>query len=244
VEHFTLGHLGAIAITVIASIAVALLPRRFPALRKDYIARGGAVVLISTWLWVQYTDISDEFVASRDLPLQLSDWAVVMTVAALITLRPLAVELAWFWGLAGAIWAVITPDTSRGFEALNTWFFFVAHSGVIIAACYLVFGRDVVPRPGAAWRAALFSVVVFLVAAIADITTGGNYMFLREPPTQGSLLDFMGPWPWYLVSATVAAIAVFILLEAPFRRSIKACLRPGLHTDHPAGTPSPHEADS
>jgi hypothetical integral membrane protein (TIGR02206 family) len=232
-EHFAPPHLLAIAITVVASIAAARLPRRYPALREDWIPHVGAAILGGTWLWVQFSDISDEFVASKDLPLQLSDWAVVVTVVALITLRPLAVEIAWFWGLAGAIWAVITPDISRGFEALDTWFFFIAHSGVIVAAFYLVLGRGIVPRPGAAWRAAAFSIVVFLVAATADIITGANYMFLREPPTQGSLLDYMGPWPWYLVSATIMAIAVFILLEAPFRGSIKACLRPRLRPDDP-----------
>ncbi|MDH3725539.1 MAG: YwaF family protein, partial [Thermoleophilia bacterium] len=64
----------------------------------------------------------------------------------------------------------------------------------------------------------------------ADIVTGANYMFLREPPARGSLLDFMGPWPWYLVTATAMAVVVFIALEAPFRRSVRACLRPRLHT--------------
>lgn len=191
------------------------------------------MILGGTWLWVQIDGITDGFVASKDLPFHLSDWAVVVTVVALVTLRPLAVEMAWFWGLAGAIWAVLTPDASRGFESINTWFFFIAHSGVIVAACYLVLGRGIEPRPGAAWRAATFSVLVFLVAATADITTGANYMFLREPPARGSLLDFMGPWPWYLMSAALVALVVFIALEAPFRRSIRACLRPRLRVSDP-----------
>ncbi len=227
-EHFALPHLTAIAITVVMAVAAAVVPRRIPALRRDLVPYLAAAVLGGAWLWVQIDNIADGFVASKDLPFQLSDWAVLVAVVALVTLRPIAVEMAWFWGLAGAIWAVLTPDTSRGFEHLNTWFFFVAHSGVIVAACYLVFGRRIVPRPGAAWRAATFSVVVFLVAAIADITTGGNYMFLREPPARGSLLDFMGPWPWYLLSAAVMALVVLVALEAPFRRSVKACLRPRL----------------
>jgi hypothetical integral membrane protein (TIGR02206 family) len=229
-EHFALPHLTAIAITVLIAVAAAIVPRRIAALRRDFVPYLAAAVLGGTWLWVQIDNTANGFVASNDLPFQLSDWAVMVAVVALVTLRPIAVEMAWFWGLAGAIWAVLTPDTSRGFEHLNTWFFFVAHSGVIIAACYLVFGRRIVPRPGAAWRAAAFSVVVFLVAAIADITTGGNYMFLREPPTRGSLLDFMGPWPWYLVTAAAMAVVVLLALEAPFRRSVRACLRPRLHT--------------
>jgi hypothetical integral membrane protein (TIGR02206 family) len=218
------------AITVIVAVAAALLPRRVAALRRDAVPLVAALILGGTWLWVQIDDMTDGFVASKDLPFQLSDWAVVVTVVALVTRRPFAVEMAWFWGLAGAIWAVLTPDTSRGFETINTWFFFIAHSGVIVAACYLVFGRGITPRPGSAWRAAAFSLVVFLVAATADIATGANYMFLRVPPARGSLLDFMGPWPWYLGTAAVMAIVVLIALEAPFRGSVRSCLRPRLHT--------------
>ncbi|MDH3225811.1 MAG: TIGR02206 family membrane protein [Thermoleophilia bacterium] len=229
-EHFAPPHLTVMAITVIAAVAAALVPRRVAALRHDVVPLAAAVILGGTWLWVQIDDVTDGFVARKDLPFQLSDWAVVVTVIALVTRRPFAVEMAWFWGLAGAIWAVLTPDTSRGFEAINTWFFFIAHSGVIVAACYLVFGQRIQPRPGSAWRAAAFSVIVFFVAATADIVTGANYMFLREPPARGSLLDFMGPWPWYLVTATAMAVVVFIALEAPFRRSVRACLRPRLHT--------------
>ena len=49
------------------------------------------------------------------------------------------------------------------------------------------------------------------------MVTGGDYLFLRRPPLHPSLLDFMGPWPWYLVSAAALAIVLFALLQAPFR---------------------------
>jgi release factor glutamine methyltransferase len=42
-------------------------------------------------------------------------------------------------------------------------------------------------------------------------------MWLREKPEAGSLLDVMGPWPWYILSAAVLALLLFTLLAAPFR---------------------------
>ena len=33
---------------------------------------------------------------------------------------------------------------------------------------------------------------------------------------RGSLLDLMGPWPWYIASAAALALALFWLLDRPF----------------------------
>ena len=51
------------------------------------------------------------------------------------------------------------------------------------------------------------------VAGTGDVLTGGNYMFLRAKPDQPSLLDEMGPWPLYIVSAAVLALILFALLK-------------------------------
>ena len=61
--------------------------------------------------------------------------------------------------------------------------------------------------------------MVAAAAAIGDLITGGNYMFLREKPSTASLLDVMGPWPVYIVSAAVLALALFWLLDLPLRRA-------------------------
>ena len=55
-----------------------------------------------------------------------------------------------------------------------------------------------------------------VLAAIGTLASGGNYMFLRHPPRQDSLLDLMGPWPWYIPAAAALALALFWLLDRPF----------------------------
>jgi uncharacterized membrane protein YwaF len=64
---------------------------------------------------------------------------------------------------------------------------------------------------------------------IVDATTGANYMFLRSPPGEWTLLRVLGPWPWYVASAAGVAVVLFTLLDAPFwsgRRNAPASPRP------------------
>ena len=75
----------------------------------------------------------------------------------------------------------------------------------------------IVPRPGAAVR--VFGITVAYAAVIGAFNwlTGSNYMYLAAPPENPSLLSLLGPWPWYLLSATGVAIVLFAVLDAPFR---------------------------
>src|SRR5918994_1750765 len=82
-----------------------------------------------------------------------------------------------------------------------------------LALGVLVFGRGLPPRPGAAWRAFAATAAMAALAAAGNRITGGNYMFLREKP-DNSLLDLMGPWPWYIAVAAAFGLALFALLQA------------------------------
>jgi hypothetical integral membrane protein (TIGR02206 family) len=142
----------------------------------------------------------------------------IVSVLALWTARPALVELTWFWALTASLQAVLTPDLGADFPELVYWTFFITHSGAVVAAVQLVLGRRITPRPGAVRRAFGATLVVAAAAGTANLLTGGNYMWLREKPDTWSLLDVMGPWPWYILSAAVLALVLFTLLAAPFRR--------------------------
>ena len=87
----------------------------------------------------------------------------------------------------------------------------------MVAAVLLVIGRRITPRDGAVGRAFGATLVVAAAAGTANVLTGGNYMWLREKPDSASLLDVMGPWPWYILTAAVLALVLFTLLDMPFR---------------------------
>lgn len=202
-------HVGAIGVTA-AAVAAATRARSVAASRALAVLIG-ATYLVEHAYFIAHGTWSLDF----NLPLHLTDVVTIVSVLALWTARPLLVELTWFWGLTASLQAVLTPDLgSADFPDLLWWTFFITHAGAVVAAVVLVIGRRIVPRPGAVRRTFAATVAVAAAAGTANLLTGGNYMWLREKPEAGSLLDFMGPWPWYIVSAAALGLLLFTLLAA------------------------------
>ena len=203
-------HIGAMVATAATAAVAVPAARRWPVPVSRALALliGGTYLVEHAWFIARGT-----WSADFNLPLHLTDVVTIVAVLALWTARPLLVELTWFWGLTASLQAVLTPDLgSADFPELLWWTFFITHSGAVVAALVLVIGRGIEPRPGAVQRVFAATLIVAVAAGIANLLTGGNYMWLREKPDAGSLLDFMGPWPWYILSAALLALLLFTLL--------------------------------
>jgi hypothetical integral membrane protein (TIGR02206 family) len=151
---------------------------------------------------------------------QLCDVAGFVAAAALLWRQLLLIEMAYFWGLGGTLQALITPDLKdQHFPSFPYVQFYVTHDLVILAALFLVFGLALQPRPGAVRRIFILTVAFAVVVGLIDLATGGNYMYLRQVPVSGSLLDLMGPWPWYIGLGALLTLVVLAILDAPFRLS-------------------------
>ncbi len=162
--------------------------------------------------------VAGTFSPKTSLPLALCDMAALVAAAACWTRRPVLVELTYFWGLAGTLQAVITPDLNAGFPHLVFFQYMAGHLGIVLAAVYLVVGLRITPRPGAVLRVFAITVTYTGCVGLVDALTGANYMFLRSPPGEWTLLRVLGPWPWYMASAAGVALVLLLLLDAPFWR--------------------------
>jgi len=105
----------------------------------------------------------------------------------------------------------------RGFPDTRCLSFFALHGGVAISAALVAFGLGVRPRPGAHIRAFWITNAYAAVAALINAAAGTSYLYLRAKPSQPSILDVMGPWPWYILAADVLAFLIFWALMIPFR---------------------------
>ena len=227
-------HVVALAVTAAVAIALPALARARPGAWTLQCRRTLAVLLLGSEVAYRAAVLPGRFRPDVDLPLHLTDAATVVAAFALWSPRPLPFELTYFWGLTASLQAVLTPglDADERFPSFFYWHYFLTHSGVVVGALFLAFGLRLTPRPGAIRRVLLATAAWAAVAGSANVLTGGNYMFLRERPDTPSLLDYLGPWPWYMLGATALAVALFALLDLPFRGRRAAEIR--AHREDPA----------
>jgi hypothetical integral membrane protein (TIGR02206 family) len=103
--------------------------------------------------------------------------------------------------------------------------YFGLHVTVVVAAAVVVFGLGRRPRPGAAERAFFLTNAYAAVVGVVDGLWEKNFLYLREKPWAPTLLDWLGPWPLYIVAVEVLALVLFLLLALPFDPSLRPRLR-------------------
>ena len=229
-------HVAALTVTAMAAAALSLLARRH--------ARGplGLAVRAALAAALLAATAATLVAWSRDfpltvwdvLPLHLCDFLILVAAFALLTRRQAAYELLYFWGCAGTLLALFSPDVRTGFPDWRFLSFFVLHGLVVIAAVVLTAGFGMRPRPGAPWRALLITNAYAALVGLVNWAFHTNFLYLRHKPGARTLLDWMGPWPVYILVADLLAAALFWLLYWPFRPA-QVAASPGVARPGPAG---------
>jgi len=211
---------GSLSVAALVCAALCIEARRRPGAWTVVAARSiGLVMAVDAVSFAISQAVQGTWSASTSLPLALCNMAVLVAITACWWRIPLLVELTWFWGMAGTLQAVATPDLSAEFPHLVFFQYVIGHLGIVVAALYLVVGLRIAPRPGAVRRVFTLTAAYTAGVGLVDALTGANYMFLRRPPPNWTLLRLLGPWPWYIPSAAGVALVLLIVLDAPFRRA-------------------------
>src|SRR5947209_20538608 len=146
-------HVGALVVIAAATVVLIVAARRRPGAWLPVLALVLVVDEVSWWVYLLAGGEPGSELG-QSLPLQLCDVAIFVTAAALWTRLPLLVEVTYFWGLAGTIQALLTPDLPQHFPSYPYFQYYIAHGGVVAAALILVVGLGQRPRWWAAARVA------------------------------------------------------------------------------------------
>ena len=175
-------------------VALCIVARRHPGPWRTVVARAlGTVLLADAVSYSVGLAVAGTWSPKTSLPLALCDIGVLVAAVACWWETALLVELTYFWGLAGTLQGILTPDLNVGFPHLVFFQYVVGHVGIVAAALFLVVGSGIVPRRRAAPRVLAITLAYSAVVGIVDAVTGANYMFLRAPPGEWTLLPRPGP---------------------------------------------------
>lgn len=220
-DTFGTQHLTVLAITAVIAVVLVLIARHSPHPGvATCVARtiGGVLLLneVAHWCFRLATVGWDRFLQLY-LPLHVCPLTVLATAATLLWRHRKTYEIVYYWGLAGALNAVLTPDRQAGaFPEYLFFQYFTAHSGIVVGVAFATWGLGLRPTLAGLWRAFAGLNLLALAVGAVNLWLGSNYMYLRAPPEGTATPFFFLPWPWYLVALEVIGLALFLLVYAPF----------------------------
>ena len=174
--------------------------------------------LLLAWLIANGVQLlPGRFVAAVNLPLQVCDIAGLLAAFALWSRNRLLLAILYFWGVGFSIQAMLTPELVSGPANVDYWTFWVPHANLTGAACYIL----IVERFRPSWsdcRQTYALALVYLALILPfDLLSGFNYGYVGAvTPSQQTILDLLGPWPWRIVSMMALAALGFALLQWPW----------------------------
>jgi hypothetical integral membrane protein (TIGR02206 family) len=215
---FSLSHLIVLSVLVLVNLSIIYLrPNASPQARRAFRYGLAALLILNEMAWHLWIWTTGNWTVQTMLPLHLCSLFVWISAIMLITKSYTLYEFAYFLGIGGATQALLTPSLGiYGFPHFRFFQIFIAHGSIVTAAIYMTVIEQYRPY----WTSLLHAVVganlYMLLVGLVNALIGSNYMFIAHKPDTPSLLDVLGPWPWYILSAEAVGLAVGLLLYLPF----------------------------
>lgn len=153
---------------------------------------------------------------ATSLPLHLCGVAAFLVAWTLWHRSYSSYEIVYFWGIGGGVPAILTPDLLAGFPHPSFFYFFISHGLILLGVMYATIVFRFRPVFVSVAKAIVATFVLMAVIYPVNLLLDSNYMYLLAKPQALTLMEFMGQWPWYLLTLTVIGIIVYLLCYLPF----------------------------
>ena len=176
----------------------------------------GTLIASNYIVWVILEIIAGTFDIKIHLPFHLCRVANMMILLVMIYKNNLLFQIVYYWGMSGVFQGIVTPDIVNDFPHFHFIRFWLGHNGMVICLVYAIVVHKM--RPSIlGLKYAFISINIFLmISIIANLILDANYFWICGKPPVKSLLDYLGPWPWYILSAQFIALLNFVLAYLPF----------------------------
>ncbi|HLE29988.1 MAG TPA: TIGR02206 family membrane protein [Anaerolineales bacterium] len=216
-RHFQAPHLAALGLILLLSLS-------FPFLRQSAASTltiirmvMAAALVLNELSWHGWNWRTGQWTIQTLLPLHLCGLMVWSSALMLVTRSYTLYEYLYFLGMGAASQALLTPDLGKyGFPHFRYFQTFISHGLIFTAPIYMTVVEGYRPYWESILRVAVGVNVYMLVVGVINWRLGSNYMFIARKPDTPSLIDYLGPWPWYILSMEAIGLLLSLLLYLPF----------------------------
>ena len=214
---FGTGHLVTLALIAAAIVLVPWLALRLDGRRRRQLALAIAAamafneaskILIGVYVY--------DLPLSVNLPLHLCGVTSLMTIWVLWRRSYGVYEIAWFWGMGGTIPTLLTPDLDVGFPSYFYVRFFGGHALIVLGLVYATVVYGYRPTLRSVGKAIVATLTLAMLLVPVNLLLDTNYMYLSAKPDAATIMDYMGPWPWYIPAMCMVMVGVCFLWYLPF----------------------------
>ncbi|MBK9631934.1 MAG: TIGR02206 family membrane protein [Saprospiraceae bacterium] len=161
------------------------------------------------------------FDPTEDFPFHLCNFLCLIYPLQAIYKKRWFFGVLYFWVLVGTFQAILTPDLQNQFPHPEYFRYWMEHCGLVMLVLHGLFVLEykVYPKD---LKNAMIGANLFLVFSLTvNFLTGGNYFYSIHKPENPSLLDWLGPWPWYLLTGQIVMLILFCIYYLPIHYRAK-----------------------
>ena len=161
-----------------------------------------------------------EFTWGGSLPIHMCGFSRLLIIGYFLLGKKWMGELVTFTGIAGGLQSLLTPEFTHGINAVYVFDYYINHASIIAVGLYIIYVHQQ-PLQRGAWLRNFWRIQLMAVVAVgANLLTGGNYMYLMEPPiVDNPLVITSETFPYmYVVFFELFAALNFLLIEVVLRR--------------------------
>ena len=204
-----------VSIFMISSILIARywLDERWKVLFGTALAVIPALCVLSR---IMFTSIEGTFTIQEELPFHLCRLLAFILPFVIYYKNKKWFGITYFFTVVGTLQALLTPDLPQAAPHYSYASYWILH-GVLIYLpiyCIVVFGFKIEKKDFI--NAVIAGNIYLVFTLIINYILGPNYFYTSHKPPSASLLDFLGPWPWYILTVELLTIFLFVLAWMPF----------------------------
>jgi hypothetical integral membrane protein (TIGR02206 family) len=171
---FGSAHLTILGLVVLFAAVASLLQRRLGLKVRWLRFAIGTALLCNAAMYYGYLIWHGQLTFPDHLPLELCDASLCLVILSLFTLKKGVFDLAYYWALAGATMALLTPNLWEPFPSLGTIQFFIDHGLIVAVVLYLGWSGLIHPQPWSVLSAMLW------LNALAVFVGAFDYFFKAD----------------------------------------------------------------